>query len=134
MLKVTHSIHLFPINGIMLWKFIIICSLLFTAQLFIFYAVFYAVLAAMFAICMQGLFRSLSDTEPTWKLHKSMIGTNPGLGYRPQSENETERGSIIQFDSKKNAEKEFWINLLNEFLTGRCPRSFIYLSFAFISL
>lgn len=94
------------------------CFLLFTGQLFIFYAIFYAVLAAMFAICMQGLFRTLSDSEPKWQLDKSLIGTNPGLGYRPQSETETERGSIIQFDSKKNAEKEFWINLLNEFLEG----------------
>lgn len=72
----------------------------------------------MFTICMQGLFHSLDDREPKWKLDKSLIGTNPGLGYRPQSENETERGSIIQFDSKKNAEKEFWIKLLNDFLKG----------------
>lgn len=84
----------------------------------IFYVIFYAVLAAMFAICMQGLFNTLSDKEPKWQLEKSLIGTNPGLGYRPMSEKETERGSIIQFDSKKPAEKEFWVNLLNEFLEG----------------
>lgn len=76
---------------------------------------------------MQGLFRTLSDSEPKWKLDRSIIGTNPGLGYRPQSEKETERGSIIQFDSKKNAEKAFWIDLLNEYLTGKCFRSCIYL-------
>ncbi|KAL5281666.1 ATP1B2 family protein [Megaselia abdita] len=86
------------------------------SKLMIFYVVFYAVLAAMFAICMQGLFNSLSETEPKWQLSKSLIGTNPGLGYRPQSEKETERGSIIQFDSKKSDEKQFWVDLLNEFL------------------
>lgn len=84
----------------------------------IFYVIFYAVLAAMFAICMQGLFNTLSESEPKWKLEKSLIGTNPGLGYRPQSEKETERGSIIQFDSKKSAEKDFWVDLLKEFLDG----------------
>ncbi|XP_017473805.1 PREDICTED: sodium/potassium-transporting ATPase subunit beta-1 [Rhagoletis zephyria] len=84
-------------------------------QLMLFYTIFYIVLAAMFAICMQGLFASLSDKEPTWKLEGSLIGTNPGLGFRPLSD-ETERGSVIQFDTKKPEEGRYWQGLIDQFL------------------
>lgn len=80
-----------------------------------FYAIFYIVLAALFTICMQGLFSTLPENEPKWKLERSLIGTNPGLGFRPLSE-ETERGSVIQFDSEKPKEGEYWIGLLNDFM------------------
>ncbi|XP_049302864.1 sodium/potassium-transporting ATPase subunit beta-1 [Bactrocera dorsalis] len=84
-------------------------------QLMLFYTIFYIVLAGLFAICMQGLFASLSDKEPTWKLERSLIGTNPGLGFRPLSE-ETERGSVIQFDTKKPVEGAYWTGLVDQFL------------------
>lgn len=85
-------------------------------RLVIFYTIFYIVLSCLFAISMQGLFSTLSDTEPKWKLNSSLIGSNPGLGFRPLSE-ETERGSVIQFDTKKPAEYLYWKNLLDEFLS-----------------
>lgn len=44
----------------------------------IFYAIFYTVLAALFAVCMQGLLYSINDREPTWKQSESLIGDNPG--------------------------------------------------------
>lgn len=86
-------------------------------QLFLFYTIFYIVLAGMFAICMQGLLGTLSDSEPKWKLESSLIGTNPGMGYRPLSE-ETERGSVIQFDTQKPDEGKYWIQLIDEFLAS----------------
>ncbi|XP_061402034.1 sodium/potassium-transporting ATPase subunit beta-1 [Musca vetustissima] len=85
------------------------------AQLLTFYSIFYVVLAGLFAICMQGLFSSLDENAPKWKLDKSLIGTNPGLGFRPISD-DTQRGSVIQFDTKIAAEKQYWIDLLNNFM------------------
>ncbi|XP_039496194.1 sodium/potassium-transporting ATPase subunit beta-1 [Drosophila santomea] len=85
------------------------------SQLMLFYTIFYIVLAALFTICMQGLLSTISDTEPKWKLHDSLIGTNPGLGFRPLSE-QTERGSVIAFDGKKPAESDYWIELIDDFL------------------
>ncbi|TMW50940.1 hypothetical protein DOY81_004013 [Sarcophaga bullata] len=84
-------------------------------QLFLFYMIFYTILAGLFTICMQGLFSTLNDREPRWKLHDSLIGTNPGLGFRPISE-ETERGSVIEFDTKKDGEKKYWIDLLDDYI------------------
>ncbi|GJQ69825.1 hypothetical protein Trydic_g22377, partial [Trypoxylus dichotomus] len=84
-------------------------------QLLVFYTIFYAVLAALFAICMQGLFASLDDKTPTWILDRSLIGTNPGMGFRPISNN-TDEGSLIWFNSKNATTVQKWVNLLNVFL------------------
>ncbi|XP_066147158.1 sodium/potassium-transporting ATPase subunit beta-1 [Euwallacea fornicatus] len=84
-------------------------------QLLIFYAIFYAVLAALFAICMQGLFATLSDKEPTWQLEKSLIGTNPGLGFRPISER-TEEGSLIWYNMTNGTDIKKWVGLIDKFL------------------
>ncbi|KAH8297949.1 hypothetical protein KR018_002366 [Drosophila ironensis] len=88
------------------------------SQLLMFYTIFYIVLAALFTICMQGLLSTISDTEPKWKLHESLIGTNPGLGFRPLSE-QTERGSVIEFGGKKYQESDYWISLIDDFLRGK---------------
>ncbi|CAG9771311.1 unnamed protein product [Ceutorhynchus assimilis] len=84
-------------------------------QLLVFYAIFYAVLAALFAICMQGLFATLSDTEPRWTLDESLIGTNPGLGFRPISD-KTEEGSLIWYNMTNQTDINKWVKLVNKFL------------------
>ncbi|KAK9753044.1 Sodium / potassium ATPase beta chain [Popillia japonica] len=84
-------------------------------QLLLFYTIFFSCLAALFAICMQGLFASLDDRTPTWVLHRSLIGTNPGMGFRPISNN-TDEGSLIWYNSKNATTIGKWVNLLNEFL------------------
>lgn len=85
------------------------------AKITLFYIIFYIVLAGLVTICIRGLLGSLSRDEPKWKLHESLIGTNPGLGFRPLPE-ETERGSVIQFDTKKSEEGRYWKELLDKFL------------------
>lgn len=69
----------------------------------------------MFAICMQGLLASLSAIEPKWQQDDSLIGSNPGLGLRPLSEN-TDRGSLIWYDAKDKSQVDYWTGLLSEFL------------------
>ncbi|KAJ3654988.1 hypothetical protein Zmor_014137 [Zophobas morio] len=85
-------------------------------QLLLFYSIFYIILAALFAICMQGLLATLDDREPKWKLERSLIGTNPGLGFRPIS-NKTEEGSLIWYNHKNDTSKHKWVQLIDEFLT-----------------
>lgn len=72
-------------------------------------------LAALFAICMQGLLATLSESEPKWQLDRSIIGTNPGLGFRPLSKN-TDEGSLIWFNTTNATTVEKWVKLLDEFL------------------
>ncbi|CAH0557282.1 unnamed protein product [Brassicogethes aeneus] len=84
-------------------------------QLLFFYAMFYIVLAALFAICMQGLFATISVQEPTWKLEESLIGNNPGLGFRPISD-KTEDGSLIWYNTTNHTTTTKWVKLMNTFL------------------
>lgn len=89
-----------------------------SAQLLVFYTIFYIVLAALFAICMQGLFASLDDKVPRWQLDRSIIGTNPGLGFRPISDR-TEEGSLIWYNTGNATSIIKWVKLLDEFLAGK---------------
>ncbi|XP_044266272.1 sodium/potassium-transporting ATPase subunit beta-1-like [Tribolium madens] len=84
-------------------------------QLLTFYFIFYVVLAALFAICMQALLATLDDKEPKWQLERSLIGTNPGLGFRPISER-TEEGSLIWYDQKNETAINKWVKLIDKFL------------------
>ncbi|RZB40874.1 Na K-ATPase domain containing protein [Asbolus verrucosus] len=84
-------------------------------QLLIFYGIFYTCLAALFAICTRGLLATLDDRAPKWQLETSLIGTNPGLGFRPIS-SETREGSLIWYNLKNACTTSKWVNLLDEFL------------------
>ncbi|GLV41525.1 nervana 2 [Carabus blaptoides fortunei] len=84
-------------------------------QILMFYSVFYVVLGALFAICVQGLFLTLDEEKPMWLLDESLIGTNPGLGFRPIS-NRTEEGSLIWYDAKNSTSIQKWTELLDEYL------------------
>jgi sodium/potassium-transporting ATPase subunit beta len=84
-------------------------------QLLIFYSIFYACLAAFFATCIAGLLSTLDPKEPKWKLGESLIGTNPGLGFRPIS-NETQEGSLIWYDLADEKTTQKWVEHLDKFL------------------
>lgn len=86
-----------------------------------FYLIFYAILAALFAICMQGLFATLSDEYPKWKLKESIIGTNPGLGFRPISD-QTELGSLIHFNASDPETIKPWVKNINNFLQRKIKK------------
>lgn len=81
----------------------------------IFYGCFYAGLAVLYAICMKGMFSTLSNEKPTWILSSSLIGTNPGLGFRPISDNADER-SLIWYSASNATEVKKWTHLLDKFL------------------
>lgn len=69
----------------------------------------------MFAICMQALLSTLTHEHPKWQLEESRIGTNPGLGFRPISNN-TDQGSLIWYDTKNLSSIQPWTDLIDEFL------------------
>jgi sodium/potassium-transporting ATPase subunit beta len=64
---------------------------------------------------MQGLFVSIDEAYPKWQLGESLIGTNPGLGFRPMAK-DVEAGSIIMYSSSKQNEIDIWVKQLDEFL------------------
>lgn len=82
-----------------------------------FYTIFYIVLGALFAICMKGLLMTCNNQSPKWTLHESIIGTNPGLGFRPISD-DVEQGSLIWYDSSNQTQIKYWTRLLDDFMAG----------------
>lgn len=80
-----------------------------------FYACFFTVLALLFAICMKGLLATINIERPRWILEESLIGTNPGLGFRPISDN-TDESSLIWYSSSDPASVQKWTRLLDKFL------------------
>nr|CAI5856614.1 unnamed protein product [Callosobruchus analis] len=66
------------------------------AKIGLFYLIFYGMLAALVAICMWVFFQTLDPRIPKWQLDRSLIGTNPGLGFRPMPMN-NEESTLIWF-------------------------------------
>ncbi|XP_065202185.1 sodium/potassium-transporting ATPase subunit beta-1-like isoform X2 [Planococcus citri] len=80
----------------------------------LFYAIFYSILALLFAICMKVLLSTLNDSYPKWQLDESLLGSNPGLGFRPQTE-DPETASVIWFNNTDQNNIDTWIKLLDDF-------------------
>ncbi|XP_026471690.1 sodium/potassium-transporting ATPase subunit beta-1-like [Ctenocephalides felis] len=92
------------------------------ARVALFYLVFYTVLASLFTICMYTMLSTIDKEYPKWQLEDSIIGTNPGLGFRPIADN-TEEGSLIWFDAKNETEVAKWTTIIDEFLAPYKNRS-----------
>lgn len=86
------------------------------SSIILFYTIFYIILAAMFAICMYGLLASVSKDRPTYTLESSIIGVNPGLGYRPYLPDVDKSGSLIWYQASDPGNTQIWTHLLDEFL------------------
>lgn len=81
----------------------------------IFYVIFYGVLAVFFAICMKIWIGAIDERYPTWQLEESIIGTNPGMGFRPLPSSADE-GSLIWYQAKNKTNIDSWVNNINKFL------------------
>ncbi|KPJ13272.1 Sodium/potassium-transporting ATPase subunit beta-1 [Papilio machaon] len=76
----------------------------------VFYAVFYAVLALLFSLCMGGLFLTLDDNKPSFILDSSLIGANPGVAFRPRPAD----GVLVKITD--DASSDSYVKELQEFL------------------
>ncbi|KAK5646773.1 hypothetical protein RI129_005237 [Pyrocoelia pectoralis] len=83
------------------------------AKILLFYVIFYICLAALFAICMTGLYATLNKERPKYTHYDSIIGSNPGLGFRPLGDDE---GALIWYKLKDPKTSSYWVELLEDFL------------------
>jgi sodium/potassium-transporting ATPase subunit beta len=75
---------------------------------------FYGVLAALFAMLMWVFFQTIDPKIPKLKLDASVIGTNPGLGFRPMPL-DTE-SALIWYKGYNYESYKQWTDALTEFL------------------
>ncbi|XP_046734620.1 sodium/potassium-transporting ATPase subunit beta-2-like [Diprion similis] len=82
----------------------------------LFYLIFYGVLAALVAICFWVFFQTLDPRIPTWQLDRSIIGTNPGLGFRPMPPSENVESTLIWYKGTDRSNYAHWVDTLEKFL------------------
>ncbi|RWS03108.1 sodium/potassium-transporting ATPase subunit beta-like protein [Dinothrombium tinctorium] len=78
------------------------------AKIILFYIIFYSCLATFWAIMLLLFYAKVDYNEPKWQLAHSLIGTNPGLSFRPRAPASEFDMSLIWFSSSapKSYEKQ----------------------------
>ena len=81
-----------------------------------FYICLYTCLAGIWS-AYYGLFHlTISDKHPKWTLSESIIGTNPGVGMRPQNPRERVESALIHYREGSNGDFKHWVDNINEYL------------------
>jgi len=68
----------------------------------VFYIIYYTCLAGFFITCLAVFLAFLHDDKPLWEQDQSIIGTNPGMGYRPHPHDSKIESTLIWYRHGKN--------------------------------
>lgn len=95
-------------------------SLLFliSAKILLFYVIFYAVLAGFFGAMLTVFYQTLDPNAPKWQLDNSLIGSNPGLGFRPMPPSSNVESTLIWYKASDEGNFLHWTRELDKFLEG----------------
>lgn len=94
-------------------------------RILVFYAIFYAVLSGFFAGLLAIFWQTLDLQKPKWQLAESIIGTNPGLGFRPMPPEAHLGSTLIWYKANRPDNMRFWLDTVNKFLDGKCYQIFV---------
>lgn len=64
-------------------------------------------------------YQTLDDQKPKWMLDNGLIGSNPGLGFRPMPEESNVESTLIWFEASNDRNTEYWIGALNDFTKSK---------------
>lgn len=79
----------------------------------VFYIIFYSCLAAFWALCLFIFLQTISYTEPRWTTNTgSIIGTNPGLGFRPRPPTDRIESTLVMFNEGPGENWGHWVKEL----------------------
>lgn len=79
----------------------------------IFYVIFYACLLAFWTLCLVIFLQTLNLREPKWTAKSgSLIGLNPGLGFRPRPPAKAIESTLIWFNRGAGENWEHWVKEL----------------------
>ncbi|KAJ8955631.1 hypothetical protein NQ318_001462 [Aromia moschata] len=87
-----------------------------SAKILLFYLLFYAVLIGFFSAMLAVFYQTLDMKKPKWQLSKSLIGDNPGLGFRPMPPESNVESTLIWYKSSDKGNVHYWKNELTEFV------------------
>jgi sodium/potassium-transporting ATPase subunit beta len=81
--------------------------------------IFYAALAGFFAAMLAVFYQTLDENKPKWMLDDGLIGSNPGLGFRPMPPESNVESTLVWFEASNDKNTEYWIGALDEFLMSK---------------
>lgn len=87
------------------------------AKITVFYIIFYACLAAVWALFLTIFLQTLEETAPKWQGANGIIGANPGLGFRPSPPYDYVDSTLIMFTHGQGAGDDWkhWTTELEKF-------------------
>lgn len=85
-------------------------------KLIAFYIALYVILAAVWSSFFLLFQQTISDRKPKWLLDDSLIGTNPGLGFRPQNPPDRIDSALISYRLGPKSDYQHWINDLSNYI------------------
>lgn len=81
-----------------------------------FYIIFFSGLAAFFLTMFWLFWQTMSETRPKWIGDQSLIGSNPGVGFRPMPDQEENvESTLIWLSEQHEARNRFWIDELEKY-------------------
>jgi sodium/potassium-transporting ATPase subunit beta len=92
------------------------------AKIIIFYLVFYAALAAFFLLNFYIFYLTLNMDQPKYLMSDGLIGSNPGVGFRPMPDPDTSADSTLIWFRRHDDNKDdrtgykFWTQQLEKFI------------------
>lgn len=87
------------------------------AKIIIFYLVFFAGLAAFFCLNYYIFYLTLNMDRPKYLMEDSLIGANPGLGFRPMPDRDRNADSTLIWFTRQNPNDQvFWSKQLEKFV------------------
>jgi len=85
-------------------------------KIILFYLLFYAALIGFFAAMLTIFYQTLDDKKPKWQLARSLIGSNPGLGFRPMPPESNVESTLVWYQASNSKNTHYWRDQLDQFL------------------
>lgn len=86
------------------------------AKILLFYLLFYAALAGFFAGLLTIFWQTLEEDRPKYQLDKGLIGSNPGLGFRPMPPEAKLGSTLVWYQANKPENLKYWFETVDTFL------------------
>lgn len=84
-----------------------------------FYIALYAILAAVWSLFFYMFQQTISPRYPKWQLNESLIGVNPGLGFRPKNPISRIDSALISYRTGNDTDIEHWVKDLNYYFESK---------------
>lgn len=88
-------------------------------KILLFYLIFYAALAGFFGGLLAIFWQTLETEKPKWELSESIIGTNPGLGFRPMPPEANLGSTLVWYKANRPENMRYWHDTVDNFLAGK---------------